>query len=163
MGTGQMLITVAAMMLLGSVILTTNRRIATTDSIISSANYGLEDVALATKIIQEAESKSFDQATADSDQVVSPSNFSTTLGQESGPGDYDDFDDYNNFDSTFTGLATGDYRVRVKVSYVTYNAVTKTLDTTSTPQWSKRMDVWVWNTVDSTQQVHMHSIMSYWR
>lgn len=158
-----MLLTVAAIMLLGTVILSTNRRIATTSSIMSTANYGLEDVALATKIIQEAQSKAFDQATADSLPISGVSSFSATLGQESGSNDFDDFDDYNGYSPLFSNLATGDYRASVTVRYVKYNPTTKTIDTTSTRQWSKRIDVAVWNTVDPANVVRMHAIMSFWR
>lgn len=158
-----MLVTIGAIMLLGTVILTTNRRINSSSQVMNTANYGLEQVALATKIMQEAQAKPFDQATADGDTISNPKNFSATLGQESGSNDYDDFDDYNNFSRTYTGLATGDYAARATVSYVKYNPTTQTLDSTSTRQWSKRLDVWVWNTVAPGDDVHMHMVMSFWR
>lgn len=163
MGTGQMLLTVGAIILLGTVILTTNRRIISTSDVMNTSNYGLEEVALATKVIQEAQSKSYDQATADGNTITGTSCFSTTLGQDSGADDYDDFDDYNGYSKVFTGLATGDYQVKARVTYVTLDPSTGVLDTTSVPQWSKRLDVWVWNTVDTSNVVHMHTIMSYWK
>lgn len=168
MGTGQTLMTVAAIMLLGTIILTTNKRIASTDQVMRTANYGIEQVALATKIIQEAQAKSFDQTTQNGNNITGPSSFSSSLGQESGSTDFDDFDDYNGVPGgtglvmKYDSLATGDYCARTTVRYVMLNTATGTLDTTSTPQWWKRIDVWVWNTVTPNDVVHMHAIKTYW-
>ncbi|MCL4538458.1 MAG: hypothetical protein M1469_09960 [Bacteroidetes bacterium] len=54
MGTGQMLLTVGAIILLSTIILTTNRSLNDNDEILLKTNLGLEEVSLATSIIEEA-------------------------------------------------------------------------------------------------------------
>jgi len=185
MGTGQLLLTIVAIVLLGTIILRTNANIITTSQTLATTNYGIEAVSLATTIIEDAQALPFDQHDRNGEDINSPNGFDTpaNLGQESAIGDtLDDFDDYNgnhgNKGSTSPGrtytyaLATGNYVALTKVKYVMYNPVTKTLDfTTGAAQWSKRLDVWVWNTIDSldtvykqarTDTVHMYTVQSYW-
>ncbi|MFZ1081510.1 MAG: hypothetical protein WAO19_06240 [Candidatus Kryptoniota bacterium] len=172
MGTGETLLTIVAIVLLGSIILTTNGQINSSSQTMNTTNFGLEEVALATKIFQEAQAVGYDDNSVLGQDIASPASFTAVnkLGQETGSNDFDDFDDWNGVAGSATGLtttyenlATGTYKAKTKVKYVKYNTVTKTLDTTSTQQWSKRLDIWVWNTADSAAGVvHMYTIMSYW-
>ncbi len=165
MGTGQTLLTIAALMLLGTVILSTNRSLGDTNQVLLNSNVGLEEVSLATSIIEEAQGKSFDEQTDTSNVTVlnqlTPAN---QLGQENGDStDLDDFDDYNGLygqgRTEVDTLSTGIYYAYTRVHYVT---LSKGLDNNSnTATWSKRLDVWVWNK-DVPDTVKMHTVFSYW-
>jgi len=78
-------------------------------------------------------------------------------------GDMDDFDDWNGPNHTGLtqtyNLSTGIYKVLSKVCYVN---VGNLQGTSATRTWHKRIDVWVWNTVDTTDKVYMSAIYSYW-
>ncbi len=171
MGTGQTLLTIGAIMLLGTVILTVNRNLNTNNLVLINSNIGLEEVSLATSVIQEAEGKAFDQHTINNPLNSSQLDSLTptgSLGQENGnPNDLDDFDDYNGLNNQgrldSIPLSTGEYYVRTRVYYVNANDPT---DTSSVPTWNKRIDVTVWNgnangTVNG-DVVKMHSVFSYW-
>ncbi|MCL5268257.1 MAG: hypothetical protein M1469_09165 [Bacteroidetes bacterium] len=165
MGTGQMLLTVGAIMLLGTIILTTNRSLYSSKIILLKTNFGLDAVSLATSVIEEAQGKAFDEAT-DTASVATTSQLTPpgSLGQENGnPNDLNDFDDYNGLNNagrmdTFK-LSTGVYYVKTRVCYVDGTS----LDGTSAQAtFSKRLDVMVWNKEDSADVVRMSVIFSYW-
>ena len=172
MGTGQTLLTIGAIMLLGSVILTTNRSLNYTSQVLLNSNIGLEEVSLATSTIEEAQGKAFDEHTdtsnvePDSLQKLTPWN---QLGQENGdPNDLNDFDDYNGLygngrlviDTVRVGtVITGIYYDSTRVYYVLpQNGLDKNVNAKT---WSKRLDVWVWNK-DIPDTVKMHTVFSYW-
>lgn len=164
MGTGQTLLTIGAIMLLGSVILTVNRSLNTNNQILLNSNIGLEEVSLATSIIEEAQGKAFDEQT-DTNTVSSLSQLTpvASLGQENGDSaDFNDFDDYNGLNNhghvDTVRLSTGIYIDSTRVYYVNLNNPDG-ISTTAT--WSKRLDVWVWNK-DVPDTVKMHTIFSYW-
>lgn len=165
MGTGQMLLTVGAIILLGMVILTTDKSITSNSQTIDFTNVELEAISKATSIIQAATDTSFDEATRN--QTVSSTSQLTPpnqLGQESGPTDFDDFDDYNGTPGG-NGLlwppdseATGTYEVLTRVYYVSGNDLTYS----PVPTWSKRLDVKVWCTSFPKDTVDMSTVFSYW-
>ncbi len=165
MGTGQTLLTIGAMMLLGMVILTTNRNIISTSGVMLQANCGLDAVSLATSIIQEADSTAFDSSTVSGvDTVLSQLTPASALGQDNGnPNDLNDFDDYNGLygqgrlDSTT--LSTGKYYWRTRVYYVDNSSDLN--QNSPVRSWTKRLDVYVWNR-DLPDTIVMHSIYSYW-
>lgn len=170
MGTGQTLLTIAAMMLLGTVILGTNTGLQNSSQVLMSTNFGLESVSLATSTIERAQNLAFDAATAT--QAVDPANINlltdpTALGQENNnPNDLDDFDDYNGLNNNgrleVDSLSTGIYYVRTKVYYVRRNMSSGSLDSIGTRTWSKRLDVWVWNKEDPATVVTTSTVFSYW-
>ena len=63
MGTGQMLITIGAIALLGGVILNVNRNIDNTGTILLHSNIGIEEVSLASSVMEEAQGLAFDEIT----------------------------------------------------------------------------------------------------
>lgn len=170
MGTGQTLLTIAALMLLGTVILSTNGGIQNSKQVLLSTNFGLESVSLATSTIEKAQNLAFDAAT--DTQAVNVANMNlltapSSLGQENNDAnDLNDFDDYNGLNNggrlEVDTLSTGIYFVRTRVYYVARNQATGTLDSSATRTWSKRMDVWVWNKEDSTTVVRTSTVFSYW-
>lgn len=170
MGTGQTLITIAAIMLLSSVILSTDRNISNTGQVLLNSNVGLEEVSLATSTIEEAEGKTFDENT-DTNEVTELSQLTPAdqLGQENGdPTDLNDFDDYNGLNGNgrlvidtvrVDSVITGIYYDSTRVCYVSpVNGLNHSVDTQT---WNKRLDVWVWNK-DIPDTVKMHTVFSYW-
>lgn len=151
-------------MLLGGVILNVNRDIGDTSTILLHSNIGIEEVSLASSVIEEAQGLAFDEFT-DTSTVSTTSQLTkaTLLGQENGDStDLDDFDDYNGLNNAgrleIDTLETGIYYVYTKVCYVNSNDLTTS---SSTQTWNKRLDVSVWNS-SSTDTVKMQTIFSYW-
>jgi hypothetical protein len=164
MGTGQMLLTIGAIVTLGGVILNVNRNINNTGAILLHSNMGIEEISLASSIIEEAQGLAFDEVT-DTGAVVSTSQLTpaSALGQENNdPNDLNDFDDFNGLNNKgrleIDTLSTGVCYVYTRVHYVNLNDV----NVESTSQtWNKRLDVWVWNS-SSTDTVKMQTVFSYW-
>jgi hypothetical protein len=52
--------------------------------------------------------------------------------------------------------------VKTQVHYVARDASGNLNITTSGATWSKRLDIWVWNTADPIDTVKMVDIFSYW-
>ncbi len=153
------------MMLLGTVILTTNRSLGDTNTVLLNSNIGLEEVSLATSIIEEAQGKAFDEQ-SDTNNVTSLSQLTPAdqLGEENGDStDLNDFDDFNGLNGAgrleTDTLSTGIYFAYTQVHYV---SLSNGLDNNSNGRtWSKRLDVWVWNK-DVPDTVKMHTVFSYW-
>lgn len=170
MGTGQMLLTIGAIVLLGTIILTTNRSLSENDEVLLKADFGLEEVSLATSIIEEAQNTAFDQNTIDA-EVTSLNHLTpaANLGQENEDStDFDDFDDYNGWHKNGTNkqgltqefsLSTGIYYAHTTVCYVDIGDLN---GYSSSRTWSKRLDVSVWNQADPGDTVKMSTIFSYW-
>jgi len=176
MGTGQMLLTIGAIVLLGSIIVTTNRGINNSSQVVMTTAMGIDAVSLATSTIEKAQESAFDRATMDSTWTVSTSKLASPsiLGKRSATdtiGDY--YDQFNGWGPNGPGptsclldsdsLATGWYMVKTQVHYVTRNYLTGKVDTTTaSATWSKQLDVWVWNKADTVDKVHMIDVFSYW-
>ncbi len=164
MGTGQMLLTIGAIMILGGVILGVNNNINNTSSILFHSNIGIEEVSLASSVMEAAQGLAFDEVT-DTSAVTATSQLTPVyaLGQENGDStDLNDFDDFNGLNNRgrleADTLSTGIYHVFTKVCYVTRD---DPMGSASAPTWNKRLDVMVWN--DATKDtVKMYSIFSYW-
>jgi hypothetical protein len=165
MGTGQMLLTIGAIVLLGSIILTTNTSLVNNNEATTYTNIELESISLATSMIQAATDTSFDENTI-ATPVTSTSQLTPadSLGQETGSNDFDDFDDYNGTPGGSGRLAppdteiTGIYHVLTKVYYVSGSNFTYS----SNPTWAKRLDVYVWNDTFPQDTVKMSTVFAYW-
>ena len=171
MGTGQMMITVGAIMLLTMVILRVNNNFLGTDVTLMRAKFGILATSLGTSIIEEANSKSFDEASVDNG--VNSTTLLTqavSLGPESGEvyPEFDDFDDFNGLtfntrdDSTFMSAV---FDVEVTVRYVSEG----NLDGYSGSRtWHKKIDVAITSEsltdiyTDEQDTLRMSSIFSYW-
>jgi hypothetical protein len=186
MGTGQMLLTIGAMMLLGTIILTTNRGIEDSTQVLLNTGYGIDAVSLATSTIERANGLAFDQNTKDDStgKLISLSQLTppASLGQENGDStDFDDFDDfnglpggpnsfYNQLDTlrlpTDTTKIIGIYDIKTEVHYVyrdpSSGDFVEETSSADTATWSKELDVWVWSVTTPDDSVHMRDIFSYW-
>jgi len=186
MGTGQMMLTIVGMMLLGNIILTANRGINNIQQTMMTSGYDIDAISLAKSTIDRAQDLAFDEKTSDSTWVGSLANLTlpTNLGQENGnANDLDDYDDFN-------GLSHGGKYYRVEIDTIkqtgfiykdstTVKYVTRRLSdgalipSSATATWTKQLDVWVYlwgfnsgKIVDPgvyrPDTVHMVDIFSYW-
>jgi MSHA pilin protein MshD len=162
MGTGQMMITIAAMMLLSTILLRINATFLSTSTTLYETKYDVLAVSLGTSIIENATSKAFDEATV-INPVSSVTELSSILRAETGEvyPNFDDVDDFNNYymttanDTTFLSAV---FNVVCKVNYVNAN---NPQQISSSRTWHKRIDVQV--TSPSMQDtIRLSSVVSYW-
>lgn len=164
MGTGQMLLTIGAIVILGGVILSVNRNIDNTGSILLHSNVGIQEISIASSVMEQAQGLPFDQAT-DTASVSTTGELTpvNALGQENGDADdLDDFDDFNGLNNagysqtdTLGGII---FHIYTRVCYVNRSDL---MANAGTQTWNKRLDVWVWNS-QTTDTVKMHTVYSYW-
>ena len=184
MNTGQTILTIGALMLLGMTVLTTNRASLQHGAIINKTEVDIYAVSLAEAKIEEASGRAFDHWSATDTAgngavITATSQLSSTLGKESddtvqaGPPMryyFDDFDDYNYYSGNnpfklyVDGVDT--FHIQTTVFYVdTANPEVAVAG----PTWHKRMIVKVWPSITAWGQdnakpdtVTMSYIYSYW-
>jgi hypothetical protein len=184
MGSGQMLLAVAAMSLLSLIILSANSNLLENEQVVMDSEFSIAAISLSTSLIEEAQGKVFDEASVDSGlnatTQLTPTSY---LGKDaleyyhtsdSTKSDYDDLDDFNGFfieyvhDTTKAMIATyrgdargfrADYFVRAKVEYVNVSGSAVTPTTNQT--WHKRMTVTV-TSPSSRDTLAFPTIISYW-
>jgi hypothetical protein len=117
MGTGQMMLTLGALVLLSTLTLSVNRALLASNDDMRQSARELQAVSLAQNMIEEALALGFDERTTAPSVFTAPD--STSLGPESGEtyGAFDDVDDFNGFERTVTAGGE-DYVIRVRVGYV---------------------------------------------
>ena len=108
MNLGQMMLVVAALSLLGILILNANSTMMETTDIQNESEFGITAVSLATSIVEESMGKMFDAVIADTNNTLTDSTLLTPVGglghsvSESYRGnipsttDFNDFDDFDN-------------------------------------------------------------------
>lgn len=180
MNTGQMLITIGALVLLGLVIMRVNNGFLSTGTSIMETKFNVMAVSLGTSLIEEASSKAFDAATdTTSISSTTPLKAYNLLGPESGETypNYNDFDDYNNYtrlvlsnsiasvpsgvetvqvDSTFL---SANFRLDCQVDYVTISS--NSVQYTTSKTWNKRLRVTV-TSPSMRDTIRLQTVFSYW-
>ena len=124
MNTGQMLLTIGALLLLSAVMLRVNSNNFSTETVRDEAKFGVIATSIATSIIEQAKGLAFD-ANTDTNSVNSVSELTTVfnLGPDAGENsadiktfnDFDDFDGYTGIDST---LQSAIFELSCSVDYV---------------------------------------------
>jgi hypothetical protein len=156
MNTGQMLLTIGALILLGTTVLTVNRNNLNQGTILRQTEIGMYAVGLATSYLEKASNLAFDEATVGVSGAYAVSDLSTILGPDAietanRDSTYDDFDDYNGYDATIVRTQVDAFRVRASVYYLTltspYSIVSPPYTATN-KTWLKQMDVMVIPTVN---------------
>ncbi|MEX1276000.1 MAG: hypothetical protein WEB62_00140 [Bacteroidota bacterium] len=168
MNTGQTLLTICALILLGTTIITTNRTSFQHGVILQQTEIGLYAVSLAQGLIEEAAGKAFDSYTAppldttlNTQIATSVGDLSTTLGPETGEV-YPNFDDFDDFHSTtprsvyITGVDT--LKIWATVFYI--NSSNPNADA-GTRTWHKRLLVSVTGP-SMLDTIKVPYIFSYW-
>ncbi|MCH7772180.1 MAG: hypothetical protein IIA49_14400 [Bacteroidetes bacterium] len=161
MNTGQMMLTIGALILLSTLMLRVNTNNLQTDTIRAEAQYGVIATSIITSIIEEAKSLAFDTKT-DTNTVTTTSQL--TPASNLGPGngetyetfnDFDDFDGYTRVDSSMPSAV---FEVYCEVYYihpsnlkVKYNSRT----------WHKKIVIQV-SSPFMKDTITQSSIYSYW-
>jgi len=167
MGLGQTMMTVLAMAMLATVMLTVNTNTQDSNNSVQISQYRIMAASLATSTLQRATGLAFDENSVNN-TITSLAGLSTTLGREAGEVDslentFDDFDDYNGFHKWVKGdsvsFRSADFNVWAKVDYVTIsgNAIT----TSATPTYTKRIIVYVASPY-MTDTINASTLYSYW-
>lgn len=161
MNTGQTLLSIGALTLLSVIILRVNNSFLTTNTVMQESKFGLLAVSLAESIIQEANHKTFDAQT-DGNPIhdVSLLTGSSGLGPNSSESysTFNDFDDYNGFDTTITNLPSATFNLHCDVCYV--NPSNPDIPTNNRT-WNKKITVTV-SSPFSKDTIKVSSIFSYW-
>jgi hypothetical protein len=168
MNTGQTMLAMGAMMLLSFLVLRFNSIHLTSAQASYNSKFGIVATSLANSLIEEAKDKAYDAAALDTTKTItSASDFSTTLGKETGEvyPDFDDFDDYNNLlyiDSLSlknpqSGAPTK-FEIRSIVEYVTDAAPDVK---SASKQYHKKMTVSVFSSA-MMDTVKLSTIFSFW-
>ncbi len=188
MNLGQMMLVVAALMLLGILVLNTNKTLLSTNDTQNTSEFGITAVSLATSLVEEANGKMFDEVVADSNTgaLTNASQLSSVLGPDGSEAyrdavrDFNDYDDFNGLflvyknplDSATTPGATKEfvmpgirakYYVKAKIEWVNPTAANGyNIDAVvTTKTWHKKLTVTVTSPSMSDTLVYP-SIMSYW-
>jgi len=155
--------TLGAMMLLSVIMLRVNTANLTNESIRDDAQYGVLANSIATSIIEEAQSKAFDEKT-DTMNVTALTQLSSVLGPETGETEstFDDFDDYNGFTKRDSTMPSTIFDISCQVVYVTPDNIE---GSTTNRTWNKKIIVSITRPVsaDSSElALRTSSIFSYW-
>ncbi len=164
MNTGQMLITVGAMVLLTLVILRVNNGFLNTNTTMMETKFDVLAVSLGTSMIEEASGKAFDQNT-DTSSVSSTSSLSS-IGKDDGEvyPNFNDFDDFDGlvkivkYDSSDTTFKSADFNIKCDVGYI--SPANPEVLKTSPKTWHKRLNVEVTSN-SMVDTIRLTTIYSY--
>jgi hypothetical protein len=165
MNTGQMLLTLGALILLSLLTLRVNSSQLSTQDTMQNSKFGILAVSVASSIMQEASEKSFDENSVE--DFLSTLNLLTnrnSFGTESGEiadssntfDDFDDFDGYSKIDST---MPSAIFNVSCIVNYVDPDE--KDFITTKNT-WHKQLIIKV-TSPSMADTIQMTKIFSYWK
>jgi len=163
MNTGQMIMSLGAMLLLSTIMLRVNTANLTNESVRDDAQFGVLAISIATSIIEEAQSKAFDEKT-DTMSINAVTQLSSVLGPEAGETDstFDDFDDYNGFTKRDSTMPSATFDISCQVVYVETNDI---LGSTTNRTWNKKLIVTITRPVAADSSVlalRTESLFSYW-
>lgn len=157
MNTGQMFITIGAILLLGMVILRVNTGFLNTSTVMMESKFGVLATSIATSLIEEANGKSFDENTdTNSVSILSDLSAIGPDGSEVYP-NFNDFDDFDGLVKVDSSMPSAIFNIFCNVDYVTTSAP-ETPSANKT--WHKRMTVTV-TSQSMSDTVRLSSIFSY--
>lgn len=161
MGSGQQLLTLGGMMLLGLLVLRMTTSFMTTSDVLLETKFGVLATSIATSVLEEAKSKSFDEKTISSgiENVLNMTGHAA-LGKETGEvyPNFDDFDDFNNFVRVDSSMPSAVFTINCKVYYVEPSAPEVKVNYQT---WNKRIDVRI-SSPSLLDTVKISTVFSYW-
>jgi len=162
MNTGQMILSIGALLLLSLTVLRVNNTILQTDSVMMDSKFGILATSIATSLIEKASKKSFDANTFE-DAVsnlsgLTPANGLGPGAGETTPENFNDFDDFDGYTEQITNLPSAVFDVSCEVCYVNPTNPDGKL---STQSWHKKMNVKV-SSPSSKDTINLSTIYSYW-
>jgi MSHA pilin protein MshD len=162
MNTGQMMLTLGAVILLSTLVLRVNSSQLVTQDSMQNTKFGILAISLATSVIEEASETAFDEATTENfvSSLTSLTN-TNSFGPESGEvfDTFDDFDDFHNFANTDSTMPSAIFDVSCLVTYVNPSDPNFICVTNS---WHKMITVTV-SSVSMKDTVKMSKVFSYWK
>lgn len=172
MNTGQMMITLGAVILLSTLVLRVNSSQLVTQDTMQNTKFGILAISLATSIIEEASEKAFDEASTANfiSSLVSLTN-TNSFGPEPGLNPdstweildsletYDDFDDYHNYTTIDSTMPSAVFDVSSQITYVNPSDPNFICVTNS---WHKMITVTV-SSPFMKDTVKMSKVFSYWK
>jgi hypothetical protein len=161
MNTGQTVLTIVAIVLLGTNVVSVNRTFIQHGAVLQQTEIGIFGISLATSLVEEAQGKAFDKysltgclaATTECTPVDS-------LGRDAGETrfTFDDFDDYNNLRDTVNIPDVDKFFRWARVVYV--DSTNPNLER-SYRTFSKKLTVYVKGT-SANDTLQMSYLFSYW-
>ena len=120
---GESIISIGAVALLAFTAININNSFVEDDQFFNETRYGLETIALASSVIEEASQLPFDEQSWDSTKIEKlPTDFTiaNNLGPDNGESVFDDFDDFDDFDGFMKAETTQQnvYNISCNVVYV---------------------------------------------
>ncbi|HTR81457.1 MAG TPA: hypothetical protein VMM58_07480 [Bacteroidota bacterium] len=162
MGTGQTVLTILAMMMLGRMALAVNQSNAQGGSSVEMAAYRITATSLGTSIIEEATGLAYDEK-SDTVGISSVSSFTAAnkLGPETGEHypNYDDCDDFNGLHKVDSLSGSAVFVTDVTVQYVSLTG--STIAVSGTQTYNKLITVKV-SSPFMADTLTFQNVFSYW-
>jgi hypothetical protein len=165
MGSGQMLITMGAMILLSIIILTVNSGYLRNNDMILDSKFDILAVSLAVSYLEDANGLAFDERTTGGFTATNVNQLSS-LGKDVGEyyvsrdsNNFNDFDDYNNLSVVYNDstLESAIFNINTKVGYVSDSNPNVFINYKT---WYKKLDVYV-SSQSMTDTIKMSTVLSY--
>ena len=161
MNTGQMFLTIGALVLLSTLMLRINTNNLQTDTIRAEAQYTVLATSIITSIMEKAKSLAFD-ATTDTNNVTATMQLTPASFLGPGGGEtydtFNDFDDFNGYTRVDSTMPSAVFEVYCEVYYIQktnlkekYNART----------WHKKITIQV-SSAFMQDTIKQSTIYSYW-
>lgn len=175
MNSGQMLLTLGALILISLTILGFNRNVAQIDDSLNYDRFRLEALSILSSHIEETSQYFFDEVTTDTTTEKTLSNFTApnNLGYDADDaGVADDIDDLDGQVIADTGRSTAVYSLRYTVDYVELSGTS--IATSSSREYNKRITIQIWDTYDPpligrtvngvvvNDTLELSTVISYW-
>ena len=165
MNTGQLLLSLGAIMLLSLVVLRQNGDyLGTGDSLLES-KLGIMAVSEAASTMEQVSRLAFDEHSKDStftgllSDLTPPGALGPDAGEDSVQ-KFNDIDDYNGY-TRFDQTDVGDFQIRCRVAYI--DPSSPDVDYTAGPTWHKKVTVTVFGPQPALKDsIQYSTILSYW-
>jgi len=144
MNTGQILLTIGALVLLSLAIFNINNMLFHCDISLAENRYRLEALSLLTSYIEQASQYFFDETSTDTSSEKNLQDFTSLANfgfDENDYGEIDDFDDFHNYVKIDTGRSGVVYRNMFKVEYI--KLVGNDIVVSSNKEYHKRMTIYI--------------------
>ncbi len=161
MNTGQMMLTIGAMILLSTLMLRINTSNLQTDSVRAEAQYGVIATSIITSIMEKAKSLAFDTKT-DTNNVTSTIDLTPALNLGPGFGEtydtFNDFDDFDGYTKVDSSMPSAVFDISCEVFYIHKTNLKAKYHSRT---WHKKIVVQV-SSKFMQDTIKQSSIYSYW-
>jgi len=165
MNTGQMMLSLGAMILLSFLILRVNGSQLTTQDTMQNTKFGILAVSLASSVLESASEKAYDEKSAGNfvsklSKLTDENKFGTDGGEDPDSiSTFDDFDDFDGYTVADSSLPSAVFNINCKVQYVDPDVGGFV---TSNKTWHKMLTVTV-SSPSMMDTIKMSKVFSYWK